>query len=365
MAGKTVSWALHLMLVNDDSGDAVDIVYPSSRFHILEQMNKCRIPYGSGRYHHMARTMDDYEGDRLQKALAHAIENKDSPPSICDGSQYRQAGTSRDRNLLQVSVPCSLGWRIHRVWCLDWWENPEKERKKIEKAIRCALDEPETPAVSAGPRAVTEKIAINTSAIAAEISVAQSTDAPGLPVYERCTLPAHGMDSEAFYDPANNRLILSQLIQVVQKEAPISRTLLCRRVLETWGMTRMGARIDRRFEELLASLRFPQTRTGNRLFFWDVTQEPQGYDKVRVPGRDDYRRNLEEIAPEELAAAVRVVLEQQIGLSEEDLRREVTRLLGFARTTEAMLPALSAGLEAAVQRGIARREGDRIVLAEK
>ena len=80
MAGKTVSWALHLMLVNDDSGDAVDIVYPSSRFHILEQMNKCRIPYGSGRYHHMARTMDDYEGDRLQKALAHAIENKDSPP---------------------------------------------------------------------------------------------------------------------------------------------------------------------------------------------------------------------------------------------------------------------------------------------
>ena len=82
MAGKTVSWALHLMLVNDDSGDAVDIVYPSSRFHILEQMNKCQIPYGSGRYHHMARTMDDYEGDRLQKALAHAIENKDSPPFI-------------------------------------------------------------------------------------------------------------------------------------------------------------------------------------------------------------------------------------------------------------------------------------------
>jgi len=82
MAGKTVSWALHLMLVNDDSGDAVDIVYPSSRFHILEQMNKCRIPYGSGRYHHMARTMDDYEGDCLQKALSHAIENKDSPPSI-------------------------------------------------------------------------------------------------------------------------------------------------------------------------------------------------------------------------------------------------------------------------------------------
>lgn len=284
---------------------------------------------------------------------------------LCDGSQYRQAGTSRDRNLLQVSVLCSLGWRIHRVWCLDWWENPEKEREKIEEAIRLALEKPETPAVSAEPPVVTEKVAVNTSTMATEISVAQSMDAPELPVYERCALPAHSMDSEAFYESANNRLILSQLIQVVQKEAPISRTLLCRRVLETWGMTRMGARIDRRFEELLASLKFPRTKAGSRLFFWDVTQDPQGYDEVRVPGRDDYRRNLEEIAPEELAAAVRVVLEQQIGLSEEDLRREVTRLLGFARTTEAMLPALSAGLETAIQRGIAHREGDRIVLAEK
>ena len=284
---------------------------------------------------------------------------------LCDGSQYRQAGTSRDRNLLQVSVLCSLGWRIHRVWCLDWWENPEKERKKIEEAIRRALEEPKTSVVSAEPPVVTEKVAVKPSTMATEVSATYPADAPGLPVYERCVLTAHGMDSEAFYEPANNRLILSQLIQVVQKEAPISRTLLCRRVLETWGMTRIGARIDRRFEELLASLRFPRTRAGDRLFFWDVTQDPLVYDEVRIPGQDDYRRNLEEIAPEELAAAVRVVLEQQIGLSEEDLRREVTRLLGFARTTEAMLPALSAGLETAVKCGIARREGDRIVLAEK
>lgn len=284
---------------------------------------------------------------------------------LCDGSQYRQAGTAHDRNLLQVSVLGSLGWRIHRVWCLDWWENPEKEQEKIKEAIRRALEEPEIPAMSTEPPASTEKNTSKTSTVAAEISVAQPADTPQPPIYERCALPAHGMDSVAFYDTANNRLILSQLIQVVQKEAPISRTLLCRRVLETWGMTRMGARIDRRFEELLASLRFPRTNAGNRLFFWDVTQNPLEYDEVRIPGQDDYRRNLEEIAPEELAAAVRVVLEQQIGLSEEDLRREVTRLLGFARTTEAMLPALSAGLETAVQRGFARREGDRIVLAEK
>lgn len=284
---------------------------------------------------------------------------------LCDGSQYRQAGTSRDRNLLQVSVLGSLGWRIHRVWCLDWWENPEKEREKIEDAIRRALEEPETPIASSEPSVAMEKLTGKASTVAAEIPASQPADTPELSFYECCALPAHGMDSEAFYDTANNRLILSQLIQVVQKEAPISRTLLCRRVLETWGMTRMGARIDRRFEELLASLRFPRTNAGNRLFFWDVTQNPHEYDEVRVPGQDDYRRNLEEIAPEELAAAVRVVLEQQIGLSEEDLRREVTRLLGFARTTEAMLPALSAGLETAVRRGIALRDGDRIVLAEK
>ncbi len=284
---------------------------------------------------------------------------------LFDGRQYQQAGTSRDRNLLQVSVLISLGWRIHRVWSLDWWENPEKEIEKIKEAILRALEAPETPSAPTELPASKEKITSKASTVATEISAAQPADIFQPPIYERCELPAHGMDSAAFYDTANNRMILSQLVQVVQKEAPISRTLLCRRVLETWGMTRMGARIDRRFEELLASLHFPHTNSGDRIFFWDVTQNPQKYNEVRVPKQGDYRRNLEEIAPEELAAAIRLVLEQQIGLSEEDLYREVTHLLGFARTTEAMLPDLSSGLKTAIQRGFARREGDRIVLDEK
>lgn len=284
---------------------------------------------------------------------------------LFDGRQYRQAGTSRDRNLLQVSVLHSLGWRIHRVWSLDWWENPEKETEKIKEAIQAALEEPETPAVCEEVPASPEKITSPASTMAAETPAAQWADVPQLPIYERCELPSHGMDSGAFYDNANNRLLLSQLTQVVQKEAPISRTLLCKRVLETWGMTRMGARIDRRFEELLASLHFPQTNWGDQIFFWDMTQNPLEYHEVRVPKQGGYRRNLEEIAPEELAAAVRVVLEQQMGLSKDDLLREVSHLMGFSRTTEAMLPALSAGLETALQRGFARREGERIVLMEK
>lgn len=284
---------------------------------------------------------------------------------LCDGVQYRKAGTARDRNLLQVSVLQSLGWHICRVWSLDWWENPDKERAKIEEQIRLALEDPEIESsISAAEGTAAEKIVVENTASSAEITVSQIPAPLNLPLYERCVLPLSGKENEAFYDTANNRLVLSQLTQVVQKEAPISRTLLCKRVLEAWGMTRLGARIDRRFEELLATLRFPRTQTEDRLFFWDVTQNPQEYDEIRVPGEDEYRRNLEEIAPEELAAAVRVVLEQQIGLSEEDLRREVTRLLGFARTTEAMLPSLSAGLETAVRRGVAHRDGERIVLAD-
>ncbi|MFQ9799819.1 MAG: hypothetical protein ACLR23_13730 [Clostridia bacterium] len=29
----------------------------------------------------------------------------------------------RSRNLLQISVLRSLGWHVHRLWILDWWEN--------------------------------------------------------------------------------------------------------------------------------------------------------------------------------------------------------------------------------------------------
>ncbi len=58
----------------------------------------------------------------------------------CDGEGYRAAATARDRDRLRQSVLDELGWRLHRVWALDWWMQDEREVERIEAALQAALD---------------------------------------------------------------------------------------------------------------------------------------------------------------------------------------------------------------------------------
>ena len=56
----------------------------------------------------------------------------------CDGANYHRAKTARDRDRLRESVLRDLGWKIHRVWSTDWWNNPGQEIDKLKAAIAAA-----------------------------------------------------------------------------------------------------------------------------------------------------------------------------------------------------------------------------------
>lgn len=58
----------------------------------------------------------------------------------CDGDCYQKAETARDRDSLRGGVLTTLGWRLHRVWSMDWWHNPEKEFLRIREAILSATE---------------------------------------------------------------------------------------------------------------------------------------------------------------------------------------------------------------------------------
>ncbi len=50
---------------------------------------------------------------------------------LLDGETYRQSTNTRDREVAQISVLKSLGWTLHRIWTIDWWDNRERELKKL------------------------------------------------------------------------------------------------------------------------------------------------------------------------------------------------------------------------------------------
>ncbi|WP_158453649.1 DUF3320 domain-containing protein [Paenibacillus beijingensis] len=183
--------------------------------------------------------------------------------------------------------------------------------------------------------------------------------------YAPCQPEAVSLGMDAFYAPEHTPLLLKQLKQVVNAEGPISRSLLAKRVLQAWGIGRMGAKIDRRMEELLSRLNVNRTETAGGAFFWPEGTGPDEYTGFRAAREDTHRRTAEDLPPEEVANAVKWVLAAQISLSQEDLAKQTLKALGYARSGPALDKAVRSGVELAIERGMAFVDGqERIVYKE-
>ncbi|MDY3071273.1 MAG: DUF3320 domain-containing protein [Eubacteriales bacterium] len=289
---------------------------------------------------------------------------------LVDSARRDETCAARDRDIVQTGVLSSLGWRIHHVWALDWWENSEKELLRIRAAVREVLSETaaETPERLAAPppAGVQPKLA----SLADLPRAAASPRAEKKPdVYRIATLDrvAAGFgDPQEFAQPRRARTIKAQINRVLAAEAPIERGALRRRVLDAWGISRAGARIDRRFDEILAELDIPVTHAGDRVFYWLPTQDSTAYKTFRVPsGPDAARRAMEDIPPQELAAAAYDILSRQLGMDMSDLERAVAALFGYTRLTAAIAPYIRSGIQAAVGRGYITVDGSRVSLAKE
>ncbi|MFK7693003.1 DUF3320 domain-containing protein [Paenibacillus sp. HJGM_3] len=316
-----------------------------------------------------------------------AIVNPAAPDTyllaiLCDGSGYRAGKTARDREVLRGQVLRQLGWQTHRVWSMDWLDNPEKEIARIVEAAqaaaavraeRAAAAAPVVPTVPAATPEQASPTAVETAKAPTAQTVGESTDSkdtiehiPAIPApthdlaqpsrstpYQAALLPAVSFPADEFYAPDRERLVKDQIEQVIQAEGPISRSLLARRVLQAWGIARSGARIERHMDTLLASMNVKKTEWDDVDFLWPDGLEPAKFAMYRVAEQEHDRRSAEELPPEEIANAVKEVLFLQGSLPVEDLIRETVKSLGYSRTGPALDKAVRNGLQEAARRGVA------------
>jgi len=59
----------------------------------------------------------------------------------CDGATYHSAKSARDRDRLRQEVLEGLGWKLHRIWSTDWFNNPRQEVERLRKVIATRLAE--------------------------------------------------------------------------------------------------------------------------------------------------------------------------------------------------------------------------------
>ena len=113
-------------------------------------------------------------------------------------------------------------------------------------------------------------------------------------------------------------------------EQPIHRELAKKRVSEIFNV-RLGQKVDRRLEGLISSAIYQGLIFQKEGFLWTNRSHTT---RIRSHLGNTYRRKIEEIAPEEIALALKTIVKNSMSIDKDDLIKEVAVVFGFIRTTE-------------------------------
>ncbi len=272
---------------------------------------------------------------------------------IVDGYYYFQARSANDREVVTPSVLQGLGWNIHRVWSLDWYENSKAIVDAIVDKVKSlrtgSKTQPEPPVIST--RFTLE--ALETPRI--EPALANTRQK----AYENHTLKPISRpygSGDLIYDSKNRGLLTRQIQAIVKTEAPISKNLLYKKLLQEWNMSRTTPKLDSYLEYLIGELNLPNT-IHHQPFYWNPGQktEPDFYRDNTIE-----KRAIEDIAPEEIMVALDEIVSQSLSIDEEELIRHTARIFGFAKTGRQIDTLLRYAIDLMVKTGKYKREGERI-----
>jgi len=276
---------------------------------------------------------------------------------LCDGQTYQATKTPGDREIVQPGVLKSLGWNMIKVWSAEWWEKPDKVLQEILSAIHQAQQ-----GIKIEPEAIPEPTSEETISYNFQATKATAIQTS---YYEAANVEViRSVNSEDFFQYGYRNTIKSQIHEVLAVEAPISKNLLCKRVLLGWGIARMGSRISVHFEIIFKELGLQQTSDNGNIIFWRADHQPETYQLYRLPPNEVLKRDADDLPSHEIANGIKAVLQNQISLTKEDLVRETAKLFGYARLGTNVDIAMQLGIRVALAKGIAKTEGQRIVLNE-
>ena len=296
---------------------------------------------------------------------------------ICDGKNYKRTKTARDREIVQNNVLKALGWDIYRIWTMDWWEKPDEVMATIQEAIArkksskvgsmTAAEINSTPTEVAAPAPTAQitnneiSFVLKASPVAPEKQAASvlSTQNRIEQKYKFAKITPYNYSPEDFFFTDSYSILLSQIRKIMESEAPISKSLLCKKILSEWGISRLGTRVEAQIETALDALNIYRTEYEGLVFCWNDKEQCASYSIYR-PVSD---REAADIPPEEIANAIRQLLTDSISLPAADLIKACAQQFGFARMGSNIDAAMQRGIREAVKRNYAKIENERVTIA--
>ncbi len=276
---------------------------------------------------------------------------------VVDGHYYYNANTTNDREMVMPSVLKALGWNIHRIWTIDWFENSDKIIDTIIERVKQLQTQPEINEVTVA-ELVVEPAFEPIKAMPEELATIDVTSKQ-TPYSAFALTAASNANSETIYEFQNRNIIKQQIQSLLDTEAPISKSLLYKKVLQAWNTSRAGAKLDKHLEGIIKEMNLVQT-IHHQAFYWSNNTTLDYYRS-----NDIEKRIMEDIAPEEVLVALEEVLKNNLSIEETELLRYLARTFGFAKVGKQIDTILRYVIDTAVQQGNVKIENDRVKLANK
>ncbi|MCG9129861.1 DUF3320 domain-containing protein [Candidatus Poribacteria bacterium] len=250
----------------------------------------------------------------------------------CDGRQYYNAPVARDRDRLRQQVLSGLGWKLHRVWSMEWYQDRDNTKERLLTAIENAKsDTPSEPQHTHNSDIDMYNIE-NGSELESEPEVESNSSfdtntEPTIPEYKECIDLGILISGELHLQDKN--IIAKAVSNIVNEESPVHVEQIVIRFRTLWGLAKAGSRIRIAIEN---GIEFAERNNLIRRkddFLWSVDHED-------IEIRKRVKPKIEWICDEEIYEAITLVLSLQGAITKSSLISEAVKFFGYKATSNSV-----------------------------
>lgn len=277
----------------------------------------------------------------------------------CDGKSYKNAQSAHDRDRLRRAVLEDQGWILHRIWSSDWFHRPQAEMGRLVACIEAAKAQ-----ISSNMRRIEMSkgaVAVEATAIErgdiVEVSLEPTELEPSADKYKEADFKTPHPHHELHELPSG--LMASVIQRVVEIEGPVHRTEVLVRVRTIWGLQRAGGRIQAAVD---AGIRHAAAKKDVEIVEGDFLLVPG--QQVKVRDRSEVAslslRRPDYLPPQEIDAALKSTVTENLGATMEELIQCVSRKFGFRSTSSQLRGVIESRTHKLIENGAFEWRGEHI-----
>lgn len=236
---------------------------------------------------------------------------------VIDTLNFSKMRNTKDREFSKISVLKNLGWKIFKLFTLEWYENKNNVLKRLENAIN--LDD---FGFDFDTHNYSQKIKYNHG----QHKIIVKANDDKCVEYVMSELSKNSND--LFYQKFN--LVHQQILDIIKIESPIELNYLQKRIASIWSIQKLTEKFKEYFNSILNKTTHYKNNTLNNVFIFSSEDQAKKYNIYRK--NDNIKREPRQICKEEYAVCILDIIYSSLTANEDDLIRETAKQFGFIKS---------------------------------